>query len=91
MDTHLFYKIRNAIIAVEKKSDACVTTVLGRGYTVQATSPRGPNRPPQSPGGSLATPAAESGTSGLGHKVVGGWLAFVAPAHPETFYGIEIR
>ena len=64
MDTPLFIKVINPIITdkKKKKSEACVTTIVMD--AVQATLPRGHDQPPQSPEGSLATPAAKSGTSG---------------------------
>lgn len=46
----------------EIKSEACVTTVGVD--AIPATLPHGRDKPPQSPGGSLAAPAAESGTPG---------------------------
>ena len=56
----------------------------------KATLSRGHDQPPQSPEGSLATPAAKSGTSGWSHKVVGCCSHSLPHQIPEMYTAVRI-
>ena len=88
MDTPLFVRVINPIITDQKVRRRVLLPLLW--MQSKATLSRGHDQPPQSPEGSLATPAAKSGTSGWSHKVVGCCSHSLPHQIPEMYTAVRI-